>query len=371
MGLTAPGSVGGVEREPFAALRGAFPALGRLAYLNAGSNGPAPAAGVDAAASELAAQAERGRGRPHFERRAELAAALRGAYAERLGARAGDVALTTSTSDGMARVIAGLGLGRGDEVITSDQEHPGLLGPLAALRARGVRVRVAPLAEVASAAGPRTRLVACSHVSWVGGETSPTELAEVEAPVLLDGAQGAGAVAVDVGELGCDAYAGAGQKWLCGPDGAGMLFVSPSLRERLEVPAPGYVNLADPGAGLDAVPHPDARALDAPALPAEGLAFAFAAADVLSVPGWPALHARATGLAAGLAERLRELGHEVAPRGESTLVAWRDADAGTTVERLASAGVVVRELPGRGLVRASVGAWNDEEDLERLLAGLA
>ncbi len=51
--------------------------------------------------------------------------------------------------------------------------------------------------------------------------------------MLLDGAQGVGAVPVDVRALGCDAYAGAGQKWLCGPDGTGMLWVSPELRERL------------------------------------------------------------------------------------------------------------------------------------------
>ncbi len=268
-------------------------------------------------------------------------------------------------------MIAGLELRPGDEVLTSDQEHPGLLGPLARLRGRGVAVRVAPLADLADAVAPATRLVACSHVSWVGGELAPAALAEVAAPVLLDGAQGVGAVAVDVAALGCAAYAGAGQKWLCGPDGTGMLHVSPALRDRLSLPATVYGNLADPSAGLDAAPWPGSRALDAPALPAEGLAFALAATDTLAAPGWGRGRERAADLADGLAERLRERGHEVAPRGRSTLVAWRDDAASDTVQRLVAAGVVVRELPGRGLVRASVGAWNDEDDLERLLAGLA
>ncbi len=267
-------------------------------------------------------------------------------------------------------MIAGLDLRPGDEVLTSDQEHPGLLGPLARLRERRVEVRVAPLADLAEAVGRATRLVACSHVSWVGGEVAPAALREVGAPVLLDGAQGVGAVDVDVAALGCDAYAGAGQKWLCGPDGTGMLYVSPALRDRLAVPATGYGNLADPAAGLEAAPWPDARRFDAPALPAEGLAFALAAADALAAPGSEAVHERAAGLAARLAGRLRERGHDVAPRGRSTLVAWRDDDAAGTVERLGTADVVVRELPGRGLVRASVGAWNDDDDLERLLAGL-
>ena len=56
------------------------------------------------------------------------------------------------------------------------------------------------------------------------------------------------------------------------------------------------------------------------------------------------------------------------PRGDTTLVAWHDDDAEATRDRLAAAGIVVRNLPGRGLMRASVGAWNDESDLERLVA---
>ena len=56
--------------------------------------------------------------------------------------------------------------------------------------------------------------------------------------------------------------------------------------------------------------------------------------------------------------------------GETTLVSWHDADAPGTRDRLAAAGVVIRDLPGRNLLRASVGAWNDESDLERLLSAL-
>jgi selenocysteine lyase/cysteine desulfurase len=63
---------------------------------------------------------------------------------------------------------------------------------------------------------------------------------------------------------------------------------------------------------------------------------------------------------------LAERGVELAPRGRSTLVSWRSADAEVDVRRLADQGIVVRFLPGLGLVRASVGAWTSEEDLERL-----
>ena len=60
-----------------------------------------------------------------------------------------------------------------------------------------------------------TTLVAASHVNWITGEIAP-DLADVGVPVILDGAQGSGAVPVDVQALGCAAYAAAGQKWLCG-----------------------------------------------------------------------------------------------------------------------------------------------------------
>src|SRR5439155_13673785 len=254
-----------------AELRAAFPVLDRLAYLNAGTCGPVPRAAVEAARAELESAAEAGRWSPYFERLRDLQARHRAAYAARVGARPEDVALTTSTTDGVARVVAALGLRRGDEIVTSDEEHPGVYGPVVAARERlGVRVRPVALADVADAIGPDTALVACSHVGWVSGAVAPPALAEVvNVPVLLDGAQGAGAVPVDVGALRCAFYAAAGQKWLCGPIGTGLLYVAPEWRERLPPAGPGHVNLGDPHAGLDAVPHGDARAHDASALPPE------------------------------------------------------------------------------------------------------
>jgi L-cysteine/cystine lyase len=186
----------------------------------------------------------------------------------------------------------------------------------------------------------------------------------------LDGAQGIGAIGVDVGALGCDAYAGAGQKWLCGPDGTGMLYVSPDLRARLAIARRGFSNLADPDAGLQASLHSDARCLDSFALSAETLACALAAIRVLESAGWRAVHARASSLAARLALLLAESGREPAPRGDSTLVSFRSPDPEAEQALLAERGIIVRNIPQTGLLRASVGAWNNEDDLERLLDGL-
>jgi selenocysteine lyase/cysteine desulfurase len=353
-------------------LRAEFPVFERLAYLNAGTDGPLSARAARAAQEELDREVADGRSQAHFERRGALVRELRSAYATALGCDASDVALTTCTSEGMAQTIGGLPLNEGDEILTSDEEHPGLLGALSAARElRGVSVREVPLEAVADALSPRTRLVACSHVGWMSGRLAPAELAAVEVPVLLDGAQGVGAIGIDIGALGCDAYAGAGQKWLCGPDGTGMLYVSRALRERIEVSRRGFGNLADPNAGLDAVPHEDARRFDSMSLSAEALACALAAARVLESAGWQAVHERARSLAARLAELLLARGRELAPRDDTTLVSFSSADPAAERARLAERGVVVRNIPGRPWLRASVGAWNDENDLDRLLETLS
>lgn len=352
-------------------LREEFPVLGAVAYLNAGTDGPLPSAAAHAAARELHRELADGRAMAHFERRTELGGQLRGAYARALGADPADIALTTCTTEGMAQVVGGLELGHGDEILTSDEEHPGLLGALsAAHQLHGVHVREVPLAEIANAVDPRTRLVACSHVGWVSGSLAPAELAQIDVPVLLDGAQGVGAVPVDVHTLGCDAYAGAGQKWLCGPDSTGMLWVSPTLRERIGVSRRGYANLADPNEGLDAQLHEDARRFDTLSQSAETVACALAAITVLESAGWPAVHEHARTLASRLTDMLAQAGREPAPRGPTTLVSFHSPDPEGERTLLAERGVIVRNIPDRPWLRASVGAWNNEQDLERLIQAL-
>jgi selenocysteine lyase/cysteine desulfurase len=351
-------------------LRAQFPALERLAYLNSGTDGPLPAAAVAAARTELAAEERDGRVHAHFERRAELQQRLRAAYAAAVHADPDEIALTTSTTDGLGRVIAGLGLGPGDEVVTSDQEHPGLLGPLLAARAGGVTVRTAPFAHVAEAVGPDTTLVATSHVSWIGGEVVPAALAELDVPVILDGAQGAGAVHVDPRALGCVAYAASGQKWLCGADGTGFLWLDAAFAQKLALVTPGYTTFKDAAAGLQGGFKDSAARFDTPALPRAAVALSLAAIELLEAAGWEQVHERAAGRARRLADTLRERGRTVMPRGATTLVSWEDPYAEATRDSLLEAGVVVRDLPGRSLVRAAVGAWNDDDDLERLLSAL-
>ncbi len=353
--------------------RSQFPVFEHAAYLNAGTEGPVPRPAAEAVHRRVDLETTQGRCGPTYsDGVVALATRLRAGYAGVLGCDPPEVALTGSTTDGVNTVISGLDLRPGEEILTSDEEHPGLLAPLArAHRRAGVRVRVVPFAEIAGEVSGSTRLVACSHVSWVSGRVVDTRaLAAAGAPVLLDAAQAVGAIPVDVRALGCDFYSGSGQKWLCGPEGSGCLYVRRDRIEELLVPWPGYGSLADPAQPLELMPVEGAARFDH-GFPA-GLrgAWALASLQVLDDAGWDWVHERAASLAAWLAASLAESGLEVGPRGRSTLVSWKAADPQAEVERLAAEGFVVRSIPAFGLVRVSVGAWSSEEELERLM-GLA
>ena len=357
--------------EP-ATFRSQFPVCAELAYLNAGTCGPLPRTAVEAVrAVEEHALAE-GRAKGYYEELIATVGRLRTRYAGLIGAADTEVSVTTSTSEGIVRVLLGLELRAGDEILIAAHEHPGLLGPLAAARRRlGVVVREVPLADIAAAVSADTRLVACSHVGWSTGELAPA-LAGLPAdvPVLLDGAQGAGAIPLRVHELGCAFYAASGQKWLCGPVGTGLLWVAPAWRERLQAAGPTYMNLEAPERGVDAATWPDGRGLDAMSMSLEAARGAEAAFDLLAEFGLAELTARGPALAAELAQRLADAGREVAPRGDTTLVSWSSPEPEAEVDRLREQGVVVRSFPGLPYVRASVGAWNDQSDVERLVAAL-
>jgi selenocysteine lyase/cysteine desulfurase len=82
------------------------------------------------------------------------------------------------------------------------------------------------------------------------------------------------------------------------------------------------------------------------------------------------VHEHASALAEHLAGLLSEHGRDPVPRAHTTLVTFPSADAVAERTRLAQDGVIVRNIPGRPWLRASVGAWNHEGDLQRLLDAL-
>ena len=350
-------------------LRAEFPVLERLSYLNAGTNGPVPRRAAEAAQAALVRQAEGGRGGHEFFQWVQgQMEELRARVAAVMGCDTGELALVRSTTDGVNVVLSALELAEGDEVLTSDQEHPGVLAPLAGMRERrGIRIRVVPFDSLADEVRPETRLVACSHVSWITGRVvDAPALAAAGAPVLLDGAQALGAVPLDVATLDCDFYAAAGQKWLCGPGGTGYLYVRGERVRELLSPWPGFTSVKDPHHPLDFDLEDSARRFDTALVPPEHTAWALAALDVLGAPAMAPLFERAASLAQRLADLLAERGATVAPRGSTTLVSWEAEDPEAQTTRLLEQGIVVRNLPGWPYLRASVGAWSEEPELARL-----
>ena len=130
--------------------------------------------------------------------------------------------------------------------------------------------------------------------------------------------------------------------------------------------SPGYGSLTDPLKALDLDLREGAARYDGGLPVTHHAAWSLAALDVLEEPGLGAVHERAADLAERLAGALAEAGHTVAPRGRSTLVSWEAADSEGAVAQLAEHGFGVRNLPGTRLVRAAVGAWCTEDELDRL-----
>jgi L-cysteine/cystine lyase len=374
--MAGSGSVGpatGTEAasSDWAAFRAQFPVFERSRYLNAGTEGPVPLAASEAVTAQLGADLHHGRiGKPYIEALLQRAADVRAGYARVLGAPVETVALTESTTSGINTVLAGLRFAPGDEIVTSDQEHPGLLAPLRRLSVRdGVTITVAPLDRVADAVTATTKLIACSHVSWVGGEVvDVSALVATGVPVLLDAAQALGAISLDVVALGIEYYAGSGQKWLCGPEGSGALYVRADRLDELEPPWPSYATVADHDNPLGSALADSAARLDTGFPPLMRSAWALASLGVLEAAGWDWVHARAGFMASTLADGLAARGFDVAPRGPTTLVAWQPSgDVDAEVARLHRQGILVRSIPSHGLLRAACGAWTVEEDVVALI----
>ncbi len=230
--------------------RSEFDVVRHFVYLNHASAGVLPLSSVTAIQAFAREHAEKGvLGTYPYDLRLPE-------YRERIGrfigAPGSHIALLTSTSAAAATVAAGLDWRAGDEVLLCDNEFPANAVPWAALRRRGVRVRLVPTSEnrltpdvLRRELGPQTRLVALSWVSYADGYMHDLEgLASVAhaagALLCVDAMQGLGAFPVDVAQTGVDALYAGGAKWLLALHGIALLYLGSGLRERLELTMPGW-----------------------------------------------------------------------------------------------------------------------------------
>lgn len=342
--------------------RSSFPVLERYAYLNAGSVGPLSRHTAEVMDSVKAEGLAAGRGSmAAFEAGQADEVALRASVAALIKVPVDNMVLTSSTTEGCNIVVTGLRLGPDDEVVTTDAEHPGLLAPLdgSGAKIRKARVTEHPAAEalevITAEVTPATKLIALSHVLWLNGHVLP--LADIKRetglPLLVDGAQSVGAIPVDASVA--DWYTVSGQKWLCGPETTGALYVAnpDSLRPQM-----GH---------FYASARTDASRLGVVHLGHELVAGLKTA--VTDLPDWG--FARAAELVARCREALIAAGVEVRTEaGQGTLISFRvPGDPAEVVKAVYERGVIIRHLPD-GRLRASIGWWNDDSDIERLVAAV-
>jgi isopenicillin-N epimerase len=295
-------------------------------------------------------------------RMAEARAALAGF----LGARVEDLVFAPNATYGLNAVIRSLELEPDDEVVTTCHEYGAIT---MTWEFAGATLVVCEPDEIAERIGPRTRAVSVSHV------TSPTALvfpveeicaAARAAGVLaiVDGAHGPGQIPLDLAALGADVYAGNCHKWLCAPKGSGFLWVRPEHQEWV---APTVVSWGWRDDADFAERHGWAGTRDVSAY--------------LTLPKAIEVHATFDSerqrAVADLAEaRLAELGLARLP-GEPApfmrAVELPPGDAGGLWHRLFVEHRVeapVYEWDGRRFLRVSIGPYNDEEDVERLVSAL-
>ncbi|GBD17889.1 putative cysteine desulfurase [bacterium HR27] len=382
------------EQEKVRAIRSAMPAVTEHVYLNTGTFGPLPRVVTDAMRTESERELIDGRiTTTSYERATQLKQLAREEVAQLLHCRPEQIALTRHTTDGINLAVMGRNWQPGDEIVTTDMEHPGAQGPIFNVARRfGVVVRTARLgtgagdvvSAIARLINTRTRMVVLSHLTWNTGAILPVaEVAElahrVGALVVVDGAQSAGSIPVDVTALGIDVYAIPGQKWLCGPEGTGAVYFSDDALDQLYLTIVGYASLAPSGLepiGGYFVPKPTAERFEVggvhlPALAGQVAALRWLREEV----GYDWIFQRISELGRYAAQRLATLdGVQVLTPLDrmAGLISFtvRDCDPQKLVEALAQRNVIVRWITHPYCVRLSVGFYNAEEDIERLVAAL-
>lgn len=376
------------------ALRAETPACRTVLHFNNAGASLMPEPVYEAVCSHLRLEREIG-GYEAEHRAADKLAAFQSEIAALIGARADEIAYVENATRAWDMAFYGLPLGVGDRVLTHASEYASnLLALMQEARRRGLHIDLVPsdpsgqidVAALEAMIGPRTRLVALTHVPTQGGLVNPAEAVGAVARrhgliYLLDACQSAGQIALDVGRIGCHVLSGTGRKFLRGPRGTGYLYVSREIVAEIEPP---FIDLH---AATWTSPEsyeiaPDARRFEnweSFVAGRVGLAAAVAYARAIGIE---AIEARVTALGADLRAALGGIPgvavHDLGARKCGIVTFTRAGeDADGIAGRLAARSINVststaanarHDLGRRGIeavVRASVHYFNTEAEIAR------
>lgn len=382
-----------------ARLRAETPGCAEIAHLNNAGAALMPAPVLAAMRAHIDLEARVGGYEADILRQADLDR-TREALAALVGGAANEIALLESASRAWQVLLGALDLGQGDRVLVGRAEYASNVVPLLQLaRRRGVELSIVPddadgAMDVAALAGmldERVKLVSVVHVPTNGGLVNPA--AEVGAALrgrgvcyVLDAAQSAGQMPLDVGAIGCDALFAPGRKFLRGPRGTAFLWMRAETTQGLEpamldgnggrwIGERAYTTLAS------------ARAFETWETSRAAQLGLGAAADYALELGLDAIWARVQELGGRLRQRLaaipgvtvhdrgRQLcgvvGFSVAGReaAEVRAALWRER-VNVWVNEAVSARLSQAHAGRESFVRASVHCYNDDGDLDRLIQGV-
>ncbi|MCA9490531.1 MAG: aminotransferase class V-fold PLP-dependent enzyme [Myxococcales bacterium] len=363
------------------ARRSLFPAADRYTYLNHAGLCPVPTTVVEATHAAIRSQCDDGL--VHIERWEEGVERVRGRAAELVGCSSSEITFVRNTSHGLSLVAAGVDWRPGDVVLcATTEEYPSNVYPWMRLASRGVELRTVPAPggrvtadAFAQASCARTRMIVVSTVQYATGlRTDLAALGQLCRDrgwlLSVDGIQSLGLIPCDAKALGVHFLSADAHKWMLGPAGIGVMYVSEDAP--LDPVLVGWRSTKD-ALNFDRVEldlREDAARFEEGSLCYAAIAGMGAAIDLLLDVGVARIWERVQGLNDVLADRLRAVGHEVSEQAAATrsgalTFVPRAGDPAEWATRLGEQGVIVSARRGR--LRASPHFYNSEDDLERLV----
>lgn len=239
-------------------IRSQFAAAQKYAYMNSAAVSPPPQSAVDAVLWQLRDVAENGT--LHYHQWVETKVRCRGLIAEMLSVRPEQTAFVRNTSDGFASIANGLDWSHRGNIVTFAEEFPANYYAWRRLRDDlGIELRICPARnyggfdheELISLIDSETKVVAVSAVQFGSGfQADLDRIARaalgVDALFCVDIIQAFGAMPLDLPALGIDAACGASHKWLCAPEGVGIIYLSDRARERIRPTLVGWISVEEP-----------------------------------------------------------------------------------------------------------------------------